>query len=236
MTRIRRTLWLAVGATLAVLGLYVLFGFSTEVWGQDPSARKAAWPLWRLNMALAYTALGLLCAALLIGPIRVLRGGRPSVHTALRRDVGLWAGGVAIMHMVIGAIVHTEGWAVWTLWLWDLPRPGDWWTVRLDAFGLSNLLGLFQASLLAGLMVISNDRTLATLGAPRWKRLQRLTYVALASILVHGLLYQTVEDRDWTVRAVFGVLMGLTIALQASAIVRQWRKRRRLTDSTDGNG
>lgn len=215
-----RQLMLAAGVVSMVALLYSAFGLSTEVWGHDHHARKADWPLWRLNMALAYTALGLLCTTLLIGPWRVLRGGRPAVHNALRRDMGLWAAGTGLVHMLTGAMVHTEGWQVWTLWLWQLPGPGDWWTVRLDAFGLANFLGLGQATLLASLIMISNDRALGRLGAVRWKRWQRLTYVALAAITAHGLLYQTVEDRDWAVRGVFVSLIILTFVVQSSAA---WR-------------
>lgn len=230
--RRRRVLWLAAAAAGSVAVLFGVLGFSTEVWGGDPAAPKAAWPLWRLSLALAYTALGFLCAALLIGPLRVLSGGaRPAAHLGLRRDVGLFAGGLALTHMLFGALVHTEDYSLWMLWLSRWPGPDDWLPFRTDAFGLANLLGLIQGLLVAGVWAISNDGALRRLGLTRWKHLQRLTYLALASVALHGLLYQRVEDRDRLWRVLFIVMIAVTVGLQGLGFWSVWRRARHPGDT-----
>lgn len=230
--RRRRVLGLACAAIVSVAALYGVLGVSTEVWGGDPTAPKAAWPLWRMSLALAYTALGFLCAALLIGPWRVLRGGaRPAVHLGLRRDVGLFAGGLALTHMLVGALVHTENNWFWMLWLNRWPVPGDWLPLRTDTFGLANDLGLLQAIGLATVLAISNDMMLRGLGSARWKWLQRLTYLVLASVALHGLLYQRLEDRDLLWRVLFIALIGLTAGMQGLGFWSVWRRVRQSAEA-----
>ncbi len=229
--RRRRVLGLTCAAVVSVAGLYGVLGVSTEVWGGDLTAPKAAWPFWRLSLALAYTALGFLCAALLIGPWRVLRGGaRPAAHLGLRRDVGLFAGGLGLTHMVVGALVHTENNWYWLLWLIRWPGPGDWLPLRTDTFGLANDLGLLQATGLATVLAISNDVMLRGLGLARWKWLQRLTYPVFVSIAVHGWLYQRVEDRDLLWRVLFIILIGLTAGMQGLGFWSVWRRARHAVD------
>jgi len=53
-------------------------------------------PIWRLSMATAYVALGLLAATLAIGPLNILRRRPNPVSTDLRRDIGIWAGLIGI--------------------------------------------------------------------------------------------------------------------------------------------
>ncbi len=200
--RQRRNLLLAGWAGLQILALYVAFGFATEewVWPREP---KADYPIWRVNMALAYTALTFLTVALVGGPLNVLRDQHNPTNSMVRRDIGIWAGVLALTHAVVGAQVHSESLRLWWLFFTEVPSLQNPLPLRMDRFMLANLLGAFQAALFGLLLLISNNRALRRLGTRRWKWLQRLTYVAAASVAAHGLLYQLIERRDAKISAVF---------------------------------
>ena len=53
--------------------------------------------------------LALLVATLLIGPWNVLRRTANPVSSDLRRDIGIWAGMLGILHAGVGQFVHLRG-------------------------------------------------------------------------------------------------------------------------------
>jgi sulfoxide reductase heme-binding subunit YedZ len=55
-----------------------------------------------LSIATAYPALLLTAAALVLGPWNVLRHKANPVSFDLRRDSGIWAGIMALVHLVLG--------------------------------------------------------------------------------------------------------------------------------------
>ena len=67
-----------------------------------PSQNGAFW--W--SMASAYVGFALLCASLVLGPWNVLHGRPNPVSIDVRRDVGIWAGIVGLVHVVAGLQVH----------------------------------------------------------------------------------------------------------------------------------
>jgi sulfoxide reductase heme-binding subunit YedZ len=62
-----------------------------------------------LSIATAYPALLLAAVAVLLGPWNVLGGRANPVSFDLRRDVGIWAGIMALLHSVVGLDVHLRG-------------------------------------------------------------------------------------------------------------------------------
>ena len=88
--------------------------------------------------------------------------------------------------------------------------------VRLDAFGFANHLGIVGAVLLLLLMLISSDRALRRLGAIRWKRVQRLNYLAAAAVVMHGVLYQLLEHRAVPMVIGFALTIAAAFLLQAA--------------------
>lgn len=181
--------------------------------------------MFRASMATAYVGLGLLALTLLLGPINVLRARPNPVSTDVRRDLGIWAGLVAVVHVVVGLQVHAIG-EPWLYFLWP---SGDWrwWPFRYDLAGAANYAGLGATLVLLLLLAISNDRSLRRLGAARWKAWQRLNYLAFALVAVHGVAYQRIEGRPipwvWTV--------GVTVA--ASGML-QWLGRARMLERRAG--
>jgi len=172
-------------------------------------------------MATAYSSLALLAATLAIGPYNLIRGRPNPVSTYLRRDLGIWTALLALAHVVVGLQVHLAG----RLWLYFVPPVEErkWLPVRFDSFGLANYTGLASMLILLLLLAISNDRSLRTLGAKRWKRIQRWAYAATLLMAAHGGLYQVIEKRTALWILFFVTLMLATGALQLYAL----RKLRR---------
>lgn len=227
--RRKRHAMLAVFAILSVVTLYSLLGYSPERWVDIPDL-KASSPKWRLSMSLAYTALGFLAVTLLIGPVNVLLKRRNPANIYLRRDIGIWAGLIALSHMCIGMLIHSGGITqIWTLFLDHAPNQHNLLPIRTSVFGLANYAGLAQALVLILILAISNDYAFNKLGVKKWKRLQRLVYLALALIVVHGLSYQTVEQRDQTMRLLFAAVVSTIVIVQlAGFITRLYRRRKRV--------
>jgi methionine sulfoxide reductase heme-binding subunit len=175
-------------------------------------------PMFRASMATAYVGLGLLTLTLILGPLNVLRARPNPVSTDRRRDLGIWAGLVAAVHVVVGLQVHAVG-EPWLYFLWPFAE-WRWWPFRYDIPGVANYTGLGATLILLLLLALSNDRSLGRLGAARWKAWQRLNYVAFGLVIVHGLTYQWIEGRPipWV------WVLGGTLAV---AGVLQWLGRAR---------
>ena len=93
-----------------------------------------------LSIATAYPALFLAGAAILLGPWNVIRGRANPVSFDLRRDVGIWAGIMALVHTGIGLNVHLRG----RPWLYFVDEHRH---IRHDLFGFGNDTGLVAALL-----------------------------------------------------------------------------------------
>lgn len=175
----------------------------------------SASPMARFSMASAYAALFLLAATLSIGPWNKLRGQANPVSSYLRRDIGIWAGMLGIVHIIVGLQVHMNG----KFWLYFVPPPDAAYRfpLRIDAFGLSNYAGLAAGLILFMLLALSNNAALRSLGALRWKQLQRWNYAVAALTLAHGALYQLLEKRAMGFVILFGATVALASALQVAA-------------------
>ncbi|HEY6376696.1 MAG TPA: hypothetical protein VIX90_14335, partial [Edaphobacter sp.] len=63
----------------------------------------------RASMATAYSSLVFLVATLALGPWNIIRHRSNPVSFDLRRDLGIWAGLLALLHTVVGLTVHLRG-------------------------------------------------------------------------------------------------------------------------------
>jgi methionine sulfoxide reductase heme-binding subunit len=191
-------------------------------------ARPVRDAVTRLSFATAYPALILIAATLLIGPLNLLRGKRTPISSDWRRDVGIWAGILALIHSVIGQDVHLRG----RPWLYYLYRPGEThvFPLRHDLFGFSNYAGLCSELLLLLLLATSNDYALRALGTPTWKQLQRLNYLTFALGGVHALGYQAIEKQRIPFVAVVLASLLITAVLQIMGYAR--RRKRKLGKPT----
>ncbi len=152
--------------------------------------------LTRLSFSTAYPALALLALTLLIGPWNLLRRKKNPVSGDLRRDVGIWAGVLGLIHVAVGQNVHLRG-RPWLYYVYEHQAHGPS-GLRHDLFGFNNYTGLFGSLVLIALLATSNDWSLRRLGTPQWKQLQRLNYLCFALSAAHAIGYQVMENQKAT--------------------------------------
>ena len=172
----------------------------------------------RASFATAYPALALLAATLLVGPWNLLRRKANPVSSDLRRDLGIWAGILGILHAAVGQFVHLRG----RPWLYYIYGPAEHHHgIRHDLFGLANYTGAIGVLLLAMLFATSNDLSLRRLGSRKWKQLQRWNYAVFALVAVHSFAFQMVEKQKqlWVVTVAVCVVAALI--LQVVGIIRR---------------
>ena len=179
----------------------------------------------RLSMASAYAGLAMLGVTMAIGPWNVLRSRPNPVSTDLRRDFGIWAGVLGLVHVTVGLQVHMSG-NIWE-YFFHPPAPRRL-LVRLDPFGLANYSGLGVTLILAVLLALSNDASLRWLGSRRWKTAHRSVYVAFALVLAHGALYQLMEKRNLPFVMLFVALVAAVLVLQLVGFRRVRLRPRRV--------
>ena len=166
-----------------------------------------------LSISTAYPALFLMVVALVLGPWNVLRSRPNPVSFNVRRDIGIWAGIMALLHTAIGLNVHLRG----RPWLYFVDEHHR---IRHDLFGFGNDTGLIAALLFLLLLALSNDLSLRWLGTRKWKSLQRWTYAAAVLTILHGIAYQHVEKRH----AAYEAMLWITIAVMAAFQFWGWRR------------
>src|SRR5713226_8347075 len=215
--RLRRHLGLGLVSAALTAGIFALVGSDVA--------------MVRLSMASAYAGLALLGVTMATGPWNVLRSRPNPVSSDLRRDLGIWAGVLGLVHVTVGLQVHMSG-NIWE-YFFHPPAPQRL-LVRLDPFGLANYTGLGVTLILAVLLALSNDASLRWLGTRRWKMAHRSAYVAVALVLGHGALYQLMEKRSLPFVVLFvAVAVALTI-LQLAGFRRVRFRARRVATAVGG--
>jgi len=202
--RIQRHIVLLAAASLATLLAYLAT--------PPPDLRH------RLSMATAYAALAFIAASLALGPWNLLNRRPNPVSSALRRDVGICAGALAILHTCIGLTVHLRG----RMWMYFFRRLHPL-QLQKTKFGFANYTGLIAALLFLLLIFISNDASLRAFGTRRWKSIQRWAYAAFGLSIVHGILFQLVEHRKLPWVLVFSALTALALLAQLLGVLRARR-------------
>lgn len=168
--------------------------------------------LSRASFATAYPALALLAITLLIGPWNLLRRNANPVSSDLRRDIGIWAGLLGILHAGVGQFVHLRG----RPWLYYVYGPTEHHHgMRHDLFGLANYTGALGTLILIMLLATSNDLSLRRFGTRRWKQLQRWNYAVFALVAIHSFAFQGVETQkmQWVLTVVICVVSALAIQI-----------------------
>jgi sulfoxide reductase heme-binding subunit YedZ len=174
----------------------------------------------KASFATAYPALALLAATLLPGPWNLIRKRPNPTSIDLRRDAGIWAGILGILHSAVGQCVHLRG----RPWLYYVYGPQDHhysFPVRHDLFGLANYNGAVSVLVLIALLATSNDYSLRALGTPGWKTLQRWNYAVFALAAVHAFAYQGVEKQNIAFVATVAACVVVTVALQSTGFVKR---------------
>jgi len=184
--------------------------------------------LSKLSFATAYPALVLLVLTLLIGPWNLIRGKRNPISSDLRRDAGIWAGILGIIHAVVGQCVHLRG-RPWLYYIYGANEKQSF-PIRHDLFGVANYTGLLATLFLIVLFATSNDYSLRRLGTPRWKQWQRWNYLVFMFTGIHAVGYQLIEKQKspFVITIVICFLAAITLQATGYALRRQAAKRHRL--------
>lgn len=190
--RLRRRLWRHHLPLGLASGAIIWFFYATRPYSDI---------LTRLSFSTAWPALVLLTVTLAIGPWRVLTRKKQALSVDLRRDIGIWAGLVGVVHAGVGQCVHLRG-RPWLYYIYENWQRAHWQPVRHDVFGFANFTGLIAALILLALLVTSNDLSLRKMGLPQWKSLQRWNYACFGLTALHT----------------FGYLVGIE-SLEAAAII-----------------
>jgi sulfoxide reductase heme-binding subunit YedZ len=163
----------------------------------------------RFSMATAYASLVFFVASLWLGPWNVLRRRPNPVSFDLRRDIGIWAGVLALLHTAVGLTVHLRG----RMWMYFFKHLHPL-AIQNTKFGFANFVGLGAALLFLLLLVISNDLSLRSLGVGRWKSIQRWAYITFGLTIAHGIAYQLIEKRKLPWVVVFACLSIAAVVIQ----------------------
>lgn len=172
----------------------------------------------RASFAAAYPALALMAATLLVGPWNLLRRRPNPVSSDLRRDLGIWAGILGVVHAAVGQFVHLRG-RPWLYYVYGSTEHHH--GPRHDLFGLANYTGALGVLLLAALFATSNDLSLKRFGTRKWKQLQRWNYAVFALVAIHSVAFQVVEKQTepWVMMVAFCIALALII--QVGGIMRR---------------
>lgn len=173
----------------------------------------------KASFATAYPAIFLLLLTLLIGPFNVLTRRKNPISSDLRRDIGIWAGILALLHSVIGQNVHLRG-RPWLYYVYAT-REHHRVPVRHDLFGFANYTGLIGVLIVIVLLASSNDYALRRLGTPQWKGLQQWNYVVFGLVAAHAIAYLAIEHQKFPF--VFAIAVGIvaTLGIQATGYYRR---------------
>jgi sulfoxide reductase heme-binding subunit YedZ len=200
------------------LALFAAAGSVTFAW----AGPHRDW-ITAVSFGTAYPALALLGFTLILGAWWSVRGKAHPVSSDLRRDVGIWAGILTVVHAAVGQCVHLRG----RPWLYYIYSPAEHHRgLRHDLFGFNNYAGLVGTLLVIALFAMSNDLSLRILGAAKWKSLQRWNYAVFALAAAHTFGYETMEKQKIGFVATALLCVGLTIALQAAGFTARRRAAR----------
>lgn len=184
--------------------------------------------IWKSSFVTAYPALLLLVATLLIGPWNVIRRQRMPVSSDLRRDIGIWAGILGVIHTVVGMDVHLRG-RPWLYFVYAHTRR-HLIPLRHDLFGFANYTGLAGTLIVVALLATSNDYSLRALSTPGWKKLQRWNYLLFLMVVLHGAAYQKIENQRLPFVAILAASAVVTLIMQGWGYrLRSARTTQRMT-------
>ena len=166
-------------------------------------------------MATAWLSLVLMCTALMIGPLRRIDGRPSPISMYRRRDLGIWAALIGLVHFVAGnAVAMNERYL--SLFVRDaVLAPSQ--SAREAIFSGSSILGTVVGVVFVLLLAISSDWAMHRLGPRLWKSLQRSALFAFWLTVAHGVGFQVLEGR----------ILPLLILVAAALVVVSFRSRAR---------
>ena len=171
----------------------------------------------RISVASAWICMGLLTAALLIGPLRRARGEAAPANIYLRRDLAVWSALQGFVHFYAGSVVSMNQVYIQAFVHTELPP----WSVEVrdQMFSWGASLGFLAGLIYLVLLVISSDRAIRLFNPGRWKKVQKSAHLLLWLTVIHGLVFQLLEARY--------VPLVLLLLVTVGIFILQYRGRRK---------
>ena len=207
----------------AVIGT-VIIGVAAEwanatgddnIMGGGPSGTVA------MSLGAAYAAYVFLAASLLVGPWTIFQKRSLPVSSYLRRDLGIWAAILALLHTIVGLQISPDI-SFWVFFFYPASENPTF-PVRLDFFGIANYLGLIAALVLLFLLGLSSNLVLRKLTAKRWKQFQKWVYWAAIGTLIHSVMYLFMGQRSLGFVFLFVLITAIALAAQLWGYVTRRR-------------
>jgi DMSO/TMAO reductase YedYZ heme-binding membrane subunit len=164
-----------------------------------------------LSVASAWLCMFMLSAAMTMGPLRRIGGQASPVNIYIRRDLGIWAALLGLLHFYVGNVVAMNPVYVGKFVRGVSAPPGE--IVRDQLFSWGSIAGTIVAILFLMLLAISSDRALHWLRPERWKKIQKTAHLALWLTVLHGFAYQVLEAR-WLPLALLLAVTLLVLGIQ----------------------
>jgi predicted ferric reductase len=127
----------------------------------------------------------------------------------------------ALAHVPGGLAIHSSGWRIWEPFASALPGLD---ARQFDEFTIGYWVGAAALVAMVVLAATSNRQSLSRIGAHRWKRLHRLSYVVYAFVAAHVVALQFGESRAvvWVLltAGVFAPVIPLRLLQRFSAHLR----------------
>lgn len=212
------------------LGVIILSGIAVYAFGE----LRAEWSaMHKWNRAVGDASLVLVSLAMAVGPLGRL-WPRAVKFIAWRRELGIWATLLAIVHTVI----ILGGWVEWNLirlFGYEFhPGLGSYVMVQ-HGFALANAIGILAVLYAVVLGLTSNNWSQRFLGGSVWKFLQQGAYVLWSLVVVHTAYFLYLHFQDFHRRVPepnelqmpFAILVALVMGLQFLAFLKTWRARRK---------
>ena len=149
--------------------------------------------LERISITSAWICMAYMTVALLLGPLRRARGEVVPANIYVRRDLGIWAALLGLLHFYAGNVVAMNQVYIGTYVRGPLVSSME--LLRDQLFSFGSITGLIIAIIFLVLLAISSDRALRWLKVSRWKKIQRSSHVALWLTVFHGIAFQFLESR-----------------------------------------
>lgn len=178
--------------------------------------------------ATGYISMILLVISLLIGPVNLFLKKSNPPSSYFRRDLGIYAGILAIVHSITGLFVHLRG----QMWQYFFYHTDQGYTLRFDDFGWANETGLMAALLVILLLATSNDYSIKKLKPLKWKNIQRLTYVMFILVLFHCLYYRIIGNNLNRVYSLYLPMLGIILLFQLTGIFLRIRNKQAISINT----
>jgi sulfoxide reductase heme-binding subunit YedZ len=160
----------------------------------------------RLSIVSAYVCLLLLGLALLIGPLNVLRTGRLVGNSYVRRDTGIWAAMMGLLHFYLANVLSMT-YEYLGIYVENSALPPSA-AIRSSLYTWGTIFGYVIAVIFIVLLVLSSDWMMRKVGLKWWKRIQRISYLGFILTCIHAFAFQVLETRS-----LFWVLVVLVITV-----------------------